>query len=73
MVNDGDEAGVAQLERERVALDGLLGRLMSSTSYAGADIEQVSAQLFGGQRSNMRVGVSTYALVMSGRIWTGTN
>ncbi|OBR54114.1 MarR family winged helix-turn-helix transcriptional regulator, partial [Paraburkholderia tropica] len=36
---------------ERVALDGLLGRLMSSTSYTSADVEQVSAQLFGGKRS----------------------
>ncbi|MFT4067348.1 MarR family winged helix-turn-helix transcriptional regulator [Paraburkholderia sp.] len=36
---------------ERVALDELLGRLMSSTSYTAADLEQVSAQLFGGKRS----------------------
>jgi DNA-binding MarR family transcriptional regulator len=36
---------------ERVALDGLLGRLMRSTSYTRADVEQVSAQLFGGKRS----------------------
>jgi hypothetical protein len=37
---------------ERVALDGLLSRLMSSTSYTSADVEQVSAQLFGVKRSH---------------------
>lgn len=36
---------------ERVALDGLLDRLMTSTSYTDTDIDALSAQLFGGERS----------------------
>ncbi|MBN3754329.1 winged helix-turn-helix transcriptional regulator [Paraburkholderia sp. Tr-20389] len=37
---------------ERVALDGLLGRLMHNTSYTDADIGQLSARLFGGKRNS---------------------
>jgi DNA-binding MarR family transcriptional regulator len=37
---------------ERVALDGLLGRLLTSTSYTGADVEQLSEHLFGNRRDS---------------------